>query len=938
MASTLAFLLHLEPTQAIVRMLNDANGTNYRLDRFTASAPMVVAGTTTKVTLSSVEVPAYIDDQITTGSIDFTYERLELSVFLKGVLDGYHPTLPCSTQTLLDEIKARINQSFYGDDILLQELTRDNGVQYVLTAKPESLRFVGSITLPLLQVVDISTLFDPNLIASSTASSPYVPDLDNAAAYITGTDILNQDATIGIGAVVQTPSVLLQVIQQQVPDPVTGQYHAPWYADSSAPGPYNLYGSVVQYRGTMELPGTMFQYEIPGTSTHVYYTWPELCNTAIPTLDSAIVLAVNPSYCTNFKGTLTIPYSSADFNYTPSALVADKVANPGRPDDWFEIPGDGFVAKPRLTHNSVVSLSNGTTWQNYLNANWSTGDVIYSFQATPPITMDGSSAWVATVGGLTYTNLYGATVVYNGQLRAEDLPPATVGLDRVMVVDFTGSDNSLWTGQYPFYYQSPIELSGTSFISTVGSAVHIELLAATEGTNIKEVAADGSNLGDGVTNLPPGLELSGDELSYFVDGTPTTEGSYTYYLLATSGSISVFFTISHVVKTAISALSLQGDLTPAMEGDEAWVSYIDIEGGLAPYTLGTITGDLPTSITVEIQYDTVHLYGTWVDNGLHHFNIEVSSTDNQTISRSFDFQASGTALGVTASASLNDSYNVGATVVGNYTVVGGQAPYTYQVTSGTFPPGLLLNGGTGNVSSSLTANGTYTWTVTVTSSDGYSGSVSCTLISSYHYSTLDASTMTSGGTGGTLSTDLLQVTKTTGGGSFGCQAAVPIDDAKTNGKWYFEGTIEALTLYGSGGSNNLIGLVGSIEGSPGHSLDVNSAVPTFVHFGSNAYSLNGSSHSGTTFVLGAVGATVGIAVDLETGNLWIRNSSGWAGGGDPASGTIPLGTLSASVMSGGVRPYVGTYSYTGSYRINLGQSAFQFPVPAGFFAGWTTNG
>lgn len=722
-SSTLAFLLHLPPDQAIVRMLNDANGTNYRLDRFTVSAPRVVAGTTTTVTLTSTDISPYLDDQVTVGSIDFTYERLQLALFLKGVLDNFTPSLPCSTQNLLNEITHRLDQRFYGDDILLEELTRTNGVQYVLNAKPESLRFVGSITLPLIQVTDIATLFDPDLISGEDDPVPVYPNLDDAVAYITGTDLLNSNSSISSGTQVLANSAILQVIQQQVPDPVTGQYHASWYCDNSASGPYNLYGSVVVYRGRIQSAASSFTYSNPSSGAVMRYWFPELCNTAIPTLDEVVVIALHSGYCSNFKGTLTVPYSSAKFDYTPAQLAADKAANPTAPNDSFNIPGDGFVAKPRLLHNSVVSISNGTAWNAYLNT--LRPQTLLTFQTTPPVLMDGPNAWVATFGSLVYTNLYNANIVYNGQVRAEDLPSATVGLDRVMVVDFTPSSNSQWTGQYPFYYQSPVEISGTSFSSTLGSLVRIPLLATGAGVSVVEVKSDGTALG--TTAIPAGLTLTTNNGSWVISGTPTTEGSFTYYLNVTSGTNTVFYSIYHLVRKVISTLTLAGTLTPATQGDVTWQSYLDILGGQAPYTLGTITGDLPSSITAVIQDSSVHLTGTWNDNALHHFNIAITSADGQSTSASYAFQASGTALYVTASASLSALQYINIPFNGNYTVVGGQAPYTYTTTSGTFPPGMLLNGGTGSVTGTPTAGGTYTWTVTVSSSDGFSGTCTVTM-------------------------------------------------------------------------------------------------------------------------------------------------------------------------------------------------------------------
>lgn len=721
MASSLAYLLSLPPDWAVVRMLNEANGTTYRLDRIAVSAPTSLGGTTTQVTLTGVELDPYLDDQLTSGNLTFTYERLELSVFLNGVLANYHPSLPCSTQNLLDEITHRIDQQFYGDDILLQELTRTNGVQYALTAKPESLRFVGSITLPLILPIDISTLYDPNLLATNTDAHAIVPNLDDVAAYVSGTDLLNQDTTIQVGTVVQAHSALLFSIREEVPNPLSGVYDAPWYADSAAPGEYNLYGAKVIYRGRVT-PGQVIHYTDPATALAMSYTFPAPLNSAIPSLDSAVVIALNTAFCTNFKGTLTIPYSSAVFDYTPAQLAADQVANPSRPLSQFKIPGSGFVAHPRLIHNSVISLANGTAWNGYLNT--LTPQTLYSFQSTPPVTMDGAAAWVATYGVLTPTNLYAAQITYNGQLRQTDLPAATAGLDRVLEVSFTGASNSLWSGLYPFYYASPVPLSGTSFSSTVGSQTLINL-AASATTTVTEVAANGSTL---VTSaIPPGLALVNLNGQWALSGTPTTQGSYVYYLHATNGTSTVFYTIYHLVSVTIGTLQLAGSLAPATEGDATWQTFLDILGGQAPYTLVGMVGDLPSSISVTIQHDTVHLAGSWNDIAVHHFNLEIGSADGQSASASYTFQATGTALEVTASTSLTGSAYTEVAFTGNYTVVGGQAPYTYQTTSGTFPPGLLLNGGTGLVMGTPTAPGAYTWTTTVTSSDGFTGSVTTTL-------------------------------------------------------------------------------------------------------------------------------------------------------------------------------------------------------------------
>lgn len=53
-----------------------------------------------------------------------------------------------------------------------------------------------------------------------------------------------------------------------------------------------------------------------------------------------------------------------------------------------------------------------------------------------------------------------------------------------------------------------------------------------------------------------------------------------------------------------------------------------------------------------------------------------------------------------------------------YTATGGIQPYTFEILSGTFPPGLTLNANTGEVTGAFTTAGSYSWTVQVTDDEG----------------------------------------------------------------------------------------------------------------------------------------------------------------------------------------------------------------------------
>jgi len=272
---------------------------------------------------------------------------------------------------------------------------------------------------------------------------------------------------------------------------------------------------------------------------------------------------------------------------------------------------------------------------------------------------------------------------------------------------------------------------------------------------------------------------------------------------------------------------------------------------------------------------------------------------------------------------------IGEAVNYQYVMSGGVLPRTAAVTDGALPAGLTMDA-SGLVTGTRTTYGTSAWTITATDADEAQIPLDDSSLTTKP-STLDPASLGSdGGTGGTISTDKLTVTKNAGAGSFSVGARVYASDVKTSGKFYFEATVLAGATV-AGGMN--VGLENASRFSLTQSIHVGNG--TLELAGDGSFYQNGAYSGGGGPSFNSAGTTIGIAVDLTTGKWWWRNAAGWNSGGDPATGVSPKGTLSGAAMTGGVVPYVIAYSNTGSIRANFGNAAFVLgSVPAGFNPGW----
>jgi len=227
-------------------------------------------------------------------------------------------------------------------------------------------------------------------------------------------------------------------------------------------------------------------------------------------------------------------------------------------------------------------------------------------------------------------------------------------------------------------------------------------------------------------SLPAGLTL--DASTGAIAGTPTAAGNYTFTskVLDSTGKYDTSTCTIVVVNSPVDL-----DCGPCRAG-KAYVrtfytSTMSVSGAKAPYTFSIISGALPAGITLDTGTGTIS--GTPTTAGTYTFKVKVvdangyTDTDDCTIV----VGAPPVNLDCAACGSGSTSGKVGSPYTATLSVSGGRSPFTFAISSGSLPPGLTLNSGTGAIAGTPTAAGSYTFTAKVTDANGSTDTATCTI-------------------------------------------------------------------------------------------------------------------------------------------------------------------------------------------------------------------
>lgn len=249
-------------------------------------------------------------------------------------------------------------------------------------------------------------------------------------------------------------------------------------------------------------------------------------------------------------------------------------------------------------------------------------------------------------------------------------------------------------------------------------------------------------------SIPPGLSLSGNTIS----GTPTQRGAYAFTIRATdSASASGVRTFSG---SAANPTLTIAPSTPSAPLGLAYSVTFTASGGVPGYTFAFENGTLPPGLSLS----GATLSGTPTTQGSYTFGIRVADSSTGTGSYA---EVETVTLQVIPPPTIlvNPATVPGATVAVAYSqslsASGGTAPYSFAITAGALPAGLSLNTGTGALTGTPTAAGTFNFTVTATDANSFTGSRAYTLVVAPPVILIAPSALTGGTVGAAYSESII---------------------------------------------------------------------------------------------------------------------------------------------------------------------------------------
>ena len=406
------------------------------------------------------------------------------------------------------------------------------------------------------------------------------------------------------------------------------------------------------------------------------------------TLPSGLILSANgnisgtPTLAGNFSFSVQV----VDINGCSASIGISIIINPA------DIP---ITLSPSTLPNAIV----GTAYSQTITASGGQGPYTFS----------------VTSGSLPP----GLTLSSTGTISGT---PTSAG-NFSFTVTATGSNGS-GTGSLSYSLtvassSTPLTLSPSTLPSATVGTAYSQTITASGGQSPYTFSVTSGS-------LPPGLTLSSTGT---ISGTPTSAGNFSFTVTATGSNGSGTGSLSYSLTVASSStpLTLSPSTLPSATVGTAYSQTISASGGQSPYTFSVSFGSLLPGLTLS---STGTISGTPTTAGNFSFTITASGSNGSGMgSITYNVMVStsgGGSTTLTLSPSTLPNAIVGTSYNQTVTATGGQSPYSFVLTSGVLPVGLSLSTA-GQISGIPTTVGNFTFTITATSSNNLTGSITYTV-------------------------------------------------------------------------------------------------------------------------------------------------------------------------------------------------------------------
>jgi hypothetical protein len=273
-----------------------------------------------------------------------------------------------------------------------------------------------------------------------------------------------------------------------------------------------------------------------------------------------------------------------------------------------------------------------------------------------------------------------------------------------------------------------IALSPPVLPAAIQGQPYSQLVTASGGTAPYTFAITAGALPVGLTLAPSGTSGA------LISGTPTASGTATFTLTTTDAdgcSAALVYTIV-INGPTCPTIALSPPVLPAAIQGQPYSELVSASGGTAPYTFAISAGALPPGLTLAPSgTSAVLISGTPTASGPASFTLTATDADGCAAAILYTIVVNGsTCPTIALSPPVLPAAIQGQPYSQLVTASGGAAPYTFAITTGALPPGLILTpSGTSSVliSGTPTTSGAASFTLTATDADGCAAAIVYTI-------------------------------------------------------------------------------------------------------------------------------------------------------------------------------------------------------------------